>query len=97
MTRAARRGAVIAWSGALALLLRPAAALACPACYGGDEGPLATYLLTGALMSALPLGLIVGIGVWYVRSIRPARAARPSDRPDQDLRDVCEKKVLTSG
>jgi hypothetical protein len=54
-------------------------------------------LLTGALMSALPLGLIVGIGVWYVRSIRPARAARPADRPDQDLRDVCEKNVLTSG
>ena len=64
-----------AWSGALAVLLGPAAAVACPACYGGDEGPLGTYFLTGALLSLLPLGMVAVIGVWYRRSTRSRRPA----------------------
>jgi hypothetical protein len=67
---------VAACSGALALLLGPTAALACPACYGGDEGPLGTYLLTGALLSLLPLGMGAIIGLWYRRSTRPRTPAR---------------------
>jgi hypothetical protein len=60
----------------LAVLFGPAPAGACPVCYGGSEGPLAAYFLTGALMSVLPLGMIAAIGVWYLRSTRSSRSGR---------------------
>jgi hypothetical protein len=71
-----RSVALAAWSGGLAWLLAPPPALACPVCYGGDEGPLGAYFLTGALLSLLPLGMVAVIGVWYRRSTRSRRPAR---------------------
>ena len=65
-----------ALSGGLALLLGPAPAVACSVCYGGSEGSLLAYFITGVLMSVLPLGMIAAIGVWYLRSTRPRRPAR---------------------
>jgi len=57
-------------------LLAAGEAWACPACYGGNEGPLLSYFLTGLLLSLLPLGLITGIAVWFYRQTRPSRAER---------------------
>jgi len=66
--------------------LAPGRAWACPACYGGDEGPLLTYFLTGVLMSVLPLALIAFTGIWFYRRTRvssagPAAAEASSPRP----------------
>jgi hypothetical protein len=69
-----RRGAA-ALTG-LGLLLTPAEAFACSVCYGGTEGSLLAYLVTGVLMSLLPFGMIAAIGLWYLRSTRSRRAAR---------------------
>jgi len=51
---------------ALAALLAPAAALACPVCSPSTEQNRLAFLGTTALLSFLPLGMIGG-GVWWLR------------------------------
>jgi hypothetical protein len=58
--------------------LAPAPAYACPACLSAsDPRVLLTYLLTGGLMTVLPLGIVTVFGVW-LRS-RGRAAGRSSE------------------
>ena len=74
----------------LAGLLAPGGAWGCPACYGGNEGPLLTYFITGVLLSVLPLGLIGAVGVWFYRQTSPPRTGRaaPETAADTPLPQV---------
>jgi hypothetical protein len=57
------------------LALTPATSLACPVCFAGSsEHVLATYVLTAALMTALPLAIVGGFAVWLWRRFRAAAA-----------------------
>ncbi len=50
---------------------------ACPACFSAS-GPtvLATYLLTGGLMTLLPLGMVAALVLWLYGRARAAARAR---------------------
>ncbi len=76
MARPSGRHALAALLAGLGHALLPTGAFACPVCYGGSEGPLFTYFVTGVLMSLLPLGMIGVVGLWYLRSTRSRRAER---------------------
>ena len=57
------------------LALTPATSLACPVCFAGSsEHVLATYVLTAAVMTALPLAIVGGFAVWLRRRFRAAAA-----------------------
>ena len=61
---------------AVALLLAPRLALACPVCTGGQKEEVGRAFLVGSLfLSALPLAAI-GAAVWWLR-----RRARALDAP----------------
>ena len=51
----------------LPLLLLPETAEACAVCFSGKEETRATYLGTTVFLSALPIAIIVGIGVMVRR------------------------------
>ncbi len=55
----------------------PEAAHACPVCFDRDDEARIAFLATTGLLTLLPLGLVVGTGVWLRRR---ARAMRDSGR-----------------
>ncbi len=59
----------------VALVVVPAAALACPSCVNTQEENRVAYLVTTAFLSLLPLAMMGGIGFWLWRSARAAARA----------------------
>lgn len=51
----------------------PEAASACPVCFDRDDEARIAFLATTGLLTLLPLGLVVGTGVWLRRRARGAR------------------------
>jgi hypothetical protein len=69
------RNAFLAWASVFVALSHASPALACAVCGTGQRDPTAnTYLLSTALLSFIPLGLIGGV-VWYV--FKKAREQKP--------------------
>jgi membrane protein DedA with SNARE-associated domain len=69
------RNALLAWAAVIAAFSHAPLALACAVCGTGQRDPTAnTYLLSTALLSFIPLGLIGGV-VWYV--FKKAREQKP--------------------
>ena len=56
--------------------LAPSAALACAVCAGGTSDNRIEFILTTALLTFLPLGLIGGV-IWYLRRRYLALANQP--------------------
>ena len=48
----------------------PEAAHACPVCFDRDDEARIAFLATTGLLTLLPLGLVVGTGVWLRRRAR---------------------------
>jgi hypothetical protein len=62
----------------LALLLRPAAALACPICFGVGDGPAADGMNAGiTVLLGVTAVVLAGIGVAIVALARRARRYAP--------------------
>ena len=59
------------------LAVSPEALHACPVCFDRDDEARIAFLATTGLLTLLPLGLVVGTGVWLRRR---ARAMRDSER-----------------
>ncbi len=56
---------------ALALLAAfPEVAHACPVCFDRDDEARIAFLATTGLLTLLPLGLVVGTGIWLRRRAR---------------------------
>lgn len=54
-------------------MLRPGTVLACAVCFSASSGRvLATYVLTAAAMTVLPLLIVGGLAVWIRRRLRSA-------------------------
>ena len=51
----------------LALLLLPEVAEACAVCFSGKEETRATYVGTTVFLSALPIAIVVGLGMMVRR------------------------------
>ena len=72
----ARRG-TIGGAAALAVLAVgaafPEALHACPVCFDRDDEARIAFLATTGLLTLLPLGLVVGTGVWLRRRMRERR------------------------
>ena len=51
----------------------PEAAHACPVCFDRDDEARIAFLATTGLLTLLPLGLVVGAGVWLRRRARAMR------------------------
>lgn len=51
----------------------PEAAHACPVCFDRDDEARIAFLATTGLLTLLPLGLVVGTGVWLRRRMRERR------------------------
>ena len=49
------------------LLLLPQVAMACPVCFDRDDEARIAFLATTALLTFLPLGLVVGTTFWLRR------------------------------
>jgi hypothetical protein len=61
-------------AAALAVLLAPVAALACPVCGQGREGSGTALLVMSIILTLLPLGMIGGVaGFVYLRVKRAER------------------------
>ena len=59
---------------ALALIgALPEALHACPVCFDRDDEARIAFLATTGLLTLLPLGLVVGTGVWLRRRAREMR------------------------
>ena len=62
--------------GGAALVLvaaMPEAAHACPVCFDRDDEARIAFLATTGLLTLLPLGMVVGTGVWLRRRARELR------------------------
>ena len=68
----------------LALGLVPELAAACAVCGAGvdDDQSRIAYLITSALLSALPLALFGGILLWLRRQHRRQSGVQPRGHPD---------------
>ena len=51
----------------------PEALHACPVCFDRDDEARIAFLATTGLLTLLPLGLVVGTGVWLRRRARAMR------------------------
>ena len=59
---------------ALALIaVSPEAAHACPVCFDRDDEARIAFLATTGLLTLLPLGLVLGTGIWLRRRARELR------------------------
>ena len=59
---------------ALALIaVSPEAAHACPVCFDRDDEARIAFLATTGLLTLLPLGLVLGTGIWLRRRARGLR------------------------
>jgi hypothetical protein len=57
-------------------LLLPATVLACPVCFGVDEGPVADGVRTAVLvLVGVTFAVLAGFGVFITRFVRRSRAA----------------------
>ena len=54
----------------LTLALLPEHAHACPVCFDPDDEQRIVFLATTALMTAVPLGIIGGVGLWLRRRVK---------------------------
>lgn len=72
---------VVASLFALAALLHPSLASACPVCGQGAPGTEGAILLMSGILSALPLLMAGGIIAWVVIRARAAAARDSSVRP----------------
>jgi hypothetical protein len=72
----------IAWAGALAMLaLRPDSVLACAACYGQSDSPLAQGMNWGIFSLLAVVGCVLsGIAMFFVH-VSKRSAAAPDDEP----------------
>ena len=73
------RGAVLLAVLVLAAVF-PEAAHACPVCFDRDDEARIAFLATTGLLTLLPLGLVVGTGVWLRRRAREARGEENGQR-----------------
>lgn len=64
-------GAVLAVLVMMAVF--PEALHACPVCFDRDDEARIAFLATTGLLTLLPLGLVVGTGVWLRRRMREVR------------------------
>ena len=70
-TRTGRRVALTVASLVLVLLaVFPDVAHACPVCFDRDDEARIAFLATTGLLTLLPLGLVVGTGMWLRRRAR---------------------------
>lgn len=58
------------WLGLLFLLVSQSAAWACPVCVFGSDQTRTAFIVTTAIMSAVPLALIGGIVLWLRQQSR---------------------------
>jgi hypothetical protein len=70
----------------------PSTASACPVCWSPNNSALGAFLLTGVVISVLPL-LMIGIGLWWWRHAQGAarRFERRLRGPSPDLGDEASK------
>ncbi len=61
---------------ALAVVLAPAAALACAVCTGGGEESKTAFILTTIGMSVAPLAMLGALGWWIWRRVRAVESER---------------------
>ena len=69
------RWAVLGAAGAALVLVAamPEALHACPVCFDRDDEARIAFLATTGLLTLLPLGMVVGTGVWLRRRARELR------------------------
>jgi hypothetical protein len=68
---------------AVALLaVLPDVALACPVCFDGAGESRQAFIATTAFLTALPLGMIAGAGVWLRQRARRADEERFDSEPE---------------
>jgi len=66
----ARSARTVALLVVLALLALPGAAEACSVCFSATEENRMAFLVTTGLLTALPLAILGGIGLWLRRRLR---------------------------
>jgi hypothetical protein len=73
----------IAWAGALAMLaLRPDSVLACAACYGQSDSPLAQGMNWGIFSLLAVVGCVLsGIAMFFVHVSKQSAAVSPDEPP----------------
>ena len=69
------RWAVLGAAGAAVVMVAamPEAAHACPVCFDRDDEARIAFLATTGLLTLLPLGMVVGTGMWLRRRARELR------------------------
>lgn len=67
---------------AVAALLAPSPASACPVCGQGADGSQGAYLFMSGVLSALPLLIVAGIVAWVVAHARAAAREPPAGADD---------------
>ena len=74
---------IVAVAIALILLIAlPTDAWACPMCFDASAENRMAFLMTAVVLTALPLGMVSGVGVWLRKKFRENGEAATSDDPD---------------
>lgn len=68
-----RFAGVAALAALVGTALFPEALYACPVCFDRDDEARIAFLATTGLLTLLPLGLVVGTGMWLRRRAREMR------------------------
>lgn len=66
----------------LFLVLLPQAAHACPVCFDASDENRRAFLATTAFLSLLPLGMVMGAGLWIRKRSREIEGDDARDDPD---------------
>ena len=81
----AGRGAIVGAAALAVGVAFPEALHACPVCFDRDDEARIAFLATTGLLTLLPLGLVVGTGVWLRRRARAMReGAEPAEAGEQE-------------
>ncbi|MDE2873531.1 MAG: hypothetical protein OXQ94_17795 [Gemmatimonadota bacterium] len=80
--RIRRPGGLMAGTGLalVAMAVWPDVLHACPVCFDRDDEARIAFLATTGLLTLLPLGLVVGTGVWLRRRARAMRDSKGGGR-----------------
>jgi hypothetical protein len=66
----------------LLVVLLPEAAHACPVCFDASDENRRAFLVTTAFLSLLPLGMVMGAGLWIRKRSREIDGDDARDDPD---------------
>jgi len=78
------RWSTIALAAVLAILVLPDLVAACPVCFDARDENRRAFLATTVFLSAFPLGMVAGAGMWLKKRARDLDAEELAERQERE-------------